>query len=120
MNVAPTVSFSFIPTCHKLSCLCCCGGDSDDEKHAYPNKKGKFVLKPSMSPKEIKKANERFENIIRRKIDPLPLDTDEFLRRLVEEEGIDFEVTVHNPLTKERVDDIVAVINHVLSDMHVE
>lgn len=116
MTISPTIAFSFVPTCKKFSCCCCCD-NSDDDSHAYPTKSGKFQLQGSMSSKEIKKANKRLEQIIRRKLEPLPLDTDEFMRRLVEEEGIDLTVSQHYPLTKERVEEITIKINQILSEL---
>lgn len=118
MSLAPTISFGFSPSCQKFSCCCCCSGD-DDDSHAYPTRSGKFRLQPSMSSKEIKKANERFEQIIRQKLEPLPLDNNAFLERLVTIEGVDLTVSQHNPLTKERLDTVVDKINEVLKEMEI-
>jgi hypothetical protein len=115
MTIQPTVSFSFIPTCQTFSCFGCCS-----DKQYYPKKSGEFKPTAFMTDKELKKANERFKSIIIRKLDPLPLDTDEFLDRLEHEEGISLEVTRENPLTKDRLDQTVKSINRVLHDMHID
>lgn len=73
-----------------------------------------------MSDKEVEKANERFRTIIIRKLDPLPLDTNEFLDRLENEEGVSLTVDREHPLTKERLEKTVKAINRVLGEMHVE
>lgn len=116
MTIQPTVSFSFVPTCQTFSCFgCCC---SDDQY--YPKKNGKFKPTAYMSDKEVEKANERFRTIIIRKLDPLPLDTNEFLDRLENEEGVSLTVDREHPLTKERLEKTVKAINRVLGEMHVE
>ena len=119
MTIAPTVSFSFVPTCNKFSWCCCGSSTGDDDVYCYPTKKGEFRTQTGMSSKQMKVANRRFKEIIARKLEPLPLDTKEFIRRLEQEEGIDFEVTKHCPLTKERVEDTVQKINAVLRDLHI-
>lgn len=117
MTIQPTVQFSFVPTCNTFKC-CCFGGSSED--HVYPTKGGKFKPVSHMSDKELKKADERFRTIILRKIDPLPLDNDDFLDRLENEEGISLRVTRENPLTKERLDATVKAINKMLHRMKIE
>lgn len=72
-----------------------------------------------MTDKEVKKANERFRAIIIRKLDPLPIDTYEFIDRLENEEGISLKVTRENPLTKERLDATVKAINKILKNWHI-
>ncbi len=119
MTIQPTVSFSFVPTCETFSCLCCCCG-SDDESLVYPSKKGKFKPVHSMTDKEVRKADERFRAIIIRKIDHLPLDNDEFLDRLENEEGVSLKVDREHPLTKERLKKTVKAINRVLGEMHID
>ncbi len=118
MNVTPTVSFSFVPTCRSLSC-CCCGSSNDSESHMYPTAKGKFKFVGEMTDLDIEKANERFKEIILRKLDPLPLNNDEFLDRLENEEGISLTVDRQHPLTKERLDRTVNAINKVLRKMQI-
>ena len=119
MTIQPTVSFSFEPHCKHFSCLCCCKS-SDDESVLYPCKSGKFRPVGGLSDAEVEKANERFREILVRKLDPLPLDTDDFLDRLEHEEGISLKVTRDCPLTKERLDHTVKVINKILGDMHID
>ncbi|MDC7243678.1 MAG: hypothetical protein PQJ44_07055 [Sphaerochaetaceae bacterium] len=117
MTIQPTVSFSFVPTCQTVSCFCCCC--SEDDQY-YPKRNDKFKPTAYMTDKEVEKANERFRAIIIRKLDPLPLNNDEFLDRLVNEEGVNLEVTRENPLTKERLDKTVKSINKILKDFHID
>lgn len=113
MTIQPTVEFSFSPSCEKCSCF---GGSNK----LYPSKKGKFKPIHYMTDSDVRKANERFRTIIARKLDPLPLDTDEFIDRLENEEGVTLEVSRENPLTKERLDDTVKAINRILRHMQID
>lgn len=119
MTIQPTVSFSFEPHCKTFKCLCCCGGD-EDENEFYPKKNGKFKPINSMTDAEVLKADERFREIILRKIDHLPLDNEEFLDRLENEEGISLRVTREDPLTKERLNRTVKAINKILHEMKID
>lgn len=116
MTIQPTISFSFVPTCQTFRCFGCCSGEDE----YYPKKSGSFKPVAYMTDKEVEKANIRFREIIIRKIDPLPLDNDEFLDRLENEEGITLKVTRENPLTRERLDKTVKSINKMLHQMHVD
>lgn len=119
MTIQPTIAFSFSPTCRSFKCGCCSGTD-DDDLHVYPQKSGNFKFVDYLSDNELEKANKRFREIIIRKIDPLPLNNDEFMKRLEEEEGVDLTVTRSYPLTKYRMDKTIEVINEILSKMHVQ
>ena len=118
MTIQPTLSFSFVPTCNTFSC-CGCLSSSEEGDYAYPMKNGKFRSCMRMTDKEVAIANKRFKEMIIRKLQPLALDVDEFMRRLEEEEGIDFSVSECNPLTKKRVHDTIKKINKVLDQMHI-
>lgn len=118
MTIQPTLSFSFSPTCQSFSC--CCFGGHDSESSLYPNKDGRFKSMNRMTDKEVEIANERFRLIIIRKIDTLPLDNDEFLDRLENEEGISLEVTRECPLTKERLNKTIEAINRIIKHWHID
>ena len=117
MSIQPTIQFSFAPTCQSFRCCCL---SSDDETQMYPCKDDTFKPVGTMSDKEVEVANERFRNIIIRKIDHLPLDNDEFLDRLENEEGISLQVSREDPLTRCRLDDTVKAINNMLAKMHID
>ena len=119
MTIQPTIQFSFVPTCNTFKCCCCCWSDESEVENIYPTKSGKFKPVPYMTDKEVIKADKRFREIILRKIDPLPLDNEEFLDRLENEEGISLRVTRENPLTKERLDRTIKAINKILSHMKI-
>lgn len=116
MTIQPTISFSFAPTCQSFRCCCCSGS----EEEFYPKKSGEFKPMAYMTDKEVEKANERFREIIIRKLDPLPLDNDDFLERLEFEQGVSLKVTRDQPLTRKRLEDTVKVINRMLREMHVD
>lgn len=116
MAIQPTISFTFSPTCKSFRCLCCEGSDEDD--HYVPTKDGVFKSVGLMNDAEVEKANIRFKEIILRKIDPLPLDNDEFLK-ILEEEGISLHVSRENPLTKSRLEDTIKKINEILGKMKI-
>lgn len=118
MTIQPTIQFSFVPTCNTFKCCCFGGGESEGE-NVYPTRSGKFKPVQHMTDKEVVKADKRFREIILRKIDPLPLDNEEFLDRLENEEGISLRVTRENPLTKARLDRTVKAINEILSHMKI-
>lgn len=115
MTIQPTVSFSFEPHCKNLFCCCC----KDSDTPYVPKKSGKFKQVISMTDAEVEKADSRFREMILRKIDHLPLDDEEFLDRLENEEGISLRVTRENPLTKQRLDETVKSINKILREMKI-
>jgi len=92
---------------------------SSDDEHYVPGKDGVFKNVSHMTDSDIEKANTRFKKIIESKIDPLPLDNEEFFE-LMYDNGISLEVTRENPLTKRRLDETVNVINRILKHLHVD
>lgn len=118
MSIQPNFNLNFQPTCRSFRCFCCAG--ETDEMEMYPCKDAKFKPVAFMYDADIEKANMRFRQIIIRKLDPLPLDTDDFIDRLENEEGVSLEVSREKPLTRCRLENTIKAINRMLGEMHVE
>lgn len=83
-------------SCNDCRPKCCTHLDSSDEHlepkddlALYVKRDGRLVRLKKKDTETIRRANLRFQELIKNKVDPLPIETDEVLKKITSEVNLD-------------------------------